>query len=132
MSTAPQINERTVYLTNYRGQEITDAKSFGKVKFITTGNVIDTFRLDQLAGQVFDALKTSKPEDWLVPTGHMVLGALAILELLRRHGRVNLLLWHARIHKYIPRTVILKPNAQDLSEPALQELVQSEVPIDIP
>lgn len=125
-----QMYEPTVFLTNFKGQDITHAKTFGKVRAISQGPMIETFKLDVLAKQVNDALKDSHPEDWLICSGHMILGIIAAVEFLRRHSRVNFLLWHSKQHVYIPR--IMRMDAgQDLNDPALQEILQSEVPLEL-
>jgi hypothetical protein len=122
-------SEPTVYITSFQDQDISHAKTFGRVKAISVGR-IETFKLDQLAAQVTAALKDSRPEDWLITTGHMVLGIFAAVEFIRRHNRLNLLIWHAKLHKYIPRVVRVVLGA-DITEPMLQEMLQSELPIDL-
>lgn len=126
--------EPTVYLTNYKHQDVSHAKMFGRIKVITTAPVIETFKLDLLSRQVTDALAESRPEDWLICTGHMVLGIITAVEFLRKHHRLNLLLWHSKEKKYIPRVLHMRqgpaPDA-DVIEPILSEILYSEMPVEL-
>lgn len=111
----------TVFITAFQGQDLSHAKMFGNVRPITTGR-IESFKIDVLARQVNEALQDSRPEDWIIATGHMILGVMAAMEFARRHGRVNFLIWHAVQHKYLPRVLQFELGS-DLSEPVLREML---------
>lgn len=125
-----QSNEPTVYIVSWQGQNVEQAKNFGRLKAITTGR-IESFKLDRLSRLVHDALKDSQPGDWIVPTGHMILGILTAVEFIRLHNRVNFLIWHTLHQKYIPRIMHYQLGV-DISEPVLKEILNSEVPLELP
>ena len=132
-----QNSERTVFITNYKGQDLSHAQTFGKIKAIRNDKYIETFQMDVLSAQVAEALANSHPEDWLIPTGHMVLGILAALEFLHRHRRLNLLVWHAKQRKYVPRILQLNPDrlaklvdGMAGTDPLLTEILFNEVPVE--
>jgi len=129
--------EPVVYLTNFRGQDMRHARTFGRIKAITKEPIVETFKLDQVTKTVSAALAGSHPEDWLICSGHMVLGIIAAVEFLRRHKRLNLLLWHAKAKKYLPRVLQLRQEAEAAAgaeisaDPVLVEMLCNEVPIEL-
>ncbi len=125
----PEALVQNVWVVNFNGQEIDHAKTFGAIRFVTHGRV-ETFRVDSLIRQVTTALKDSRPDDWVVATGHIVLGMLVALEMVRRHGRLNLLLWHARLRIYIPRIIHAHLDS-DVSDPFLQSIMEGEWPNEL-
>lgn len=124
-----QSREQHVYVTNWQNQDLTHAKTFGALKIISKGR-IESFKMDILCATALDALKDSRPDDWLITTGHMVLGIIAAVEFIRRHNRLNLLIWHAVHHRYIPRILHLDIGA-GLDEPSLKEILVSDVPVEL-
>jgi adenosylmethionine-8-amino-7-oxononanoate aminotransferase len=114
-----------VYVTNFQGHDLTAAKAYGRLKVISEGPLVEGFKLDVLAQKAHEALRESRPEDWLVTTGHMILGILTALEFVRRHNRLNLLIFHAKLRRYLPRVMSANVGA-DFSEPFLQEMLFSE------
>lgn len=129
MSTPRASAVPSVWVVNDAGQDLEHAKTFGELRTLTRGKV-NVFSVDQHIHLFRNALSLSEAEDWLVPTGGPALGIIAAVEMLRRHRRLNLLLWHARQRVYVPR--IIKANFEaDISEPFLQAVLQSEDRIEL-
>lgn len=113
-----------VWIVNHQFQDVSHAATFGTIKYVTEGQV-NTFNVDSLIGIVSKAFQDSQAEDWLVPTGSMLLGILAAVEMVRRHGRLNILLWHAKSHVYVPR-IIKATLGVDINEPFLHDVIQGD------
>jgi hypothetical protein len=115
-----------VYVLNLEDQDVEHAKTFGRLRVIYRGR-INPFKTDGIIRHLHDVLAESNPGDWILPTGANVLGIVASIEMIRRHKRLNLLLWHARERKYIPR-VFHADFESDFSEAFLQSILPEEAP----
>lgn len=96
-----------VYVVNYIGHDISpvnavvpDAEivhlSEGNVNIFATDRTLHDFKLKMLG---------SATDDYLLLSGSIALNIVAFGIMLQKHGRVNLLLWHARMGQYMPRTI---------------------------
>jgi hypothetical protein len=66
----------------------------GNVNVFSMGRMIEDFKLKMLAAE---------EGDYILLSGYIVLNVVACSIMQARFGKVNLLLWQAREHKYLPR-----------------------------
>jgi hypothetical protein len=92
-----------VFVLNYAGHNLEDAKRFGQVINLTEGNFhfedIDRMKytmVEKLTSNGFDP-----DRDYLLLSGSVILGYLIGRAL--DAGMIKLLLWDAKNHKYVQR-----------------------------
>lgn len=92
METQRSERVKKVYITNVAGHDFTPAKSYGELRFITTGYV--SFQsLDRVKADIAQSILESDPEDWLCLTGVPILQVVSAVAWFYKHGKVNLLVW---------------------------------------
>ena len=96
--------ERRVYITNFTNFEFHSADKYGKVYYLTSGN-INLANLSAVIRKVLPKIKSASPEDYLVLTGASPLGAVIFTTWLNYHGKVNLLIYHRKKEDYVKTTV---------------------------
>lgn len=111
----------TVWIVSARdGQDFEPATVYGELKPITKDRV-NVFDLETMIDLIHNRLKTSRPMDHLLLAGSPVLNALCVIEMLHRHGRVNLLIWHHNLKEYKPRSLEMNVGA-DSTEALIRAL----------
>lgn len=89
----------TVWVVNFAGHNYQEAERWGEIKYITIG-YISQGSLDRLIYSVVTKLKDSKPDDFILPSGLLVLNVLAGILFWHRHKRLNLLVWDRKNSTY--------------------------------
>jgi len=103
-------NPARLWVVNYAGHNLSPALEYTSLdpdeafRFLTEGSV-NVFETDRLARMFDENMQEFQSHDFLVLTGSVVLNVLAALAALRRSPQVSILIWHAREHNYIARTI---------------------------
>lgn len=99
---------RRVFVPNDAGHDMTDAKRYGELVYMTRGALRRSAVRDH-AKAVRMAIATSRPDDYVVVGGLSIMTAIAAAAFAARHGHVNFLLWERG--RYIRREAELLPTA---------------------
>lgn len=93
--------ETRVFIVNGAGHDYTSAKAYGRLIYITRGNV--SFEsLDRVKFLVTTSVMESREDDWLLPAGRGILGIIAAIVWYRKHKKLKLLV-HDTKHADPPR-----------------------------
>ncbi len=84
--------EPTVWIVNKSAHNFEKAKEWGNVKYISDSFIspFGTTTMYRLAEQ---ALKHSKPTDYILPTGLPTMNIIVCSYFVNKHGKLNLLLF---------------------------------------
>ncbi len=82
----------TVYVVNFAGHDHREAERYGDLKIITTG-YISLGSLDRVLFEVVNAIKNSEEDDWLLPSGLLIINVIASAVWLRKHDKIQMLIW---------------------------------------
>lgn len=87
-----------VFIVNHAGHDYSAAEKWGTLVAMTSGHV-GQGSLDRM---IYDAtrLSDSKPDDWLLPSGLLVLNVIASAYWLRKHGELRLLIRDRKYRTY--------------------------------
>ncbi len=96
-----------VYIVNHAGHDYSAAEKWGELIPITEGHVSQG-SLDRLTYEVTLAINKSGPEDWLLPSGLLVLNVIASAFWLRKHGELRLLIRDRKFRTY--REMVITPS----------------------
>ncbi len=98
-----------VYIPNKSSHNYEMAKQYGELVYVTEGNV-NRYATNKLYRQVSEALADSSPDDYIVITGLPELQIILTSCFVRRHGKLNLLLFQSREGKvhYVVRELVLE------------------------
>ncbi len=99
-------NTPRVFIPNKGVHDYSDAESFGRLVFLTTG-YINYFSTGLMARKMHDIMLDATPEDYWLVSSLPILNAIGCTILHERTGVLNLLLWHAEQQRYVKRTVDL-------------------------
>lgn len=99
-----------VFIVNRSSHDFSDAKRFGELTFLSEGPV-NRYATNQMVRQFEDGMKTSGPNDYIVPCSLNVMNSIACAIFAFKHGRLNLLLFKDGV--YIERNHILTKGDQD-------------------
>lgn len=99
---------RRVFVPNDAGHDMSDAKRFGEVVYMTRG-ALRRNAVREHAKAIRSALSTSSPDDYVVVGGLSIITAIAAAAFAARHGHVNFLLWERG--RYIRGDAELLPTA---------------------
>jgi len=108
-----------VWVTNNADYDLSTAEVYGDVTIMYPDKPKNIFSTSTHAFHMKGLLEDSKPSDYLIVTGNMVLVLLAFGILYEKHGYVNLLLFDLRSREYVPRVVPrhqLQSNRKDTNE----------------
>ena len=94
----------TVYIVNNSAHDFEPAKEFGELEFLSQGPV-NRYAVNDMHRQFSNALRNSKPEDYIVPCSLNVMNAIACAIFAHKHVKLNLLLY--KQGKYLERNIIL-------------------------
>jgi len=93
----------TVFIVNKSAHDFSRAKDFGEVRFITEGR-LNRFSANDMHRQASEALKGSKPEDYIVPCSLNVLNSVVCATFAVMHSKLNLLLF--KRGEYLERNIV--------------------------
>lgn len=102
------MNNGKIFVVNFSGHNIEKAFDYTNIDPIkaqinlTEGNV-DIFDLDRLIYVIKQKVRDSKPTDFLLLSGSVIINAIAVCQWLEKHGLVRLLIYHMKKKKYILR-----------------------------
>jgi hypothetical protein len=96
-----------VWVVNAGGHKYDAASEYGDMKNLTVGNA-NVFSTDRVVQNMVEKLHDSCSEDWLLLSGSIVLNIAACVELIRKHGRVNLLMFDLRTQDYKKRIITIQ------------------------
>lgn len=88
-----------VFVVNYAGHDYSAAERWGKLLYLTTGHVSQG-SLDRLNYDIAKGLRDSTPEDWLLPSGLLILNVIASAVWLRKHQELRLLVRDRKFSTY--------------------------------
>ncbi len=95
-----------VYVVNFSGHNIFQAKKYGELIYLTKGRV-HIFLTDRIKYEMIEAMQDYEEDDYLLLCGAPILNVLASSIVLSKFGVCNLLLWDAKEELYVPRTISL-------------------------
>lgn len=97
-----------VFIVNDTGHDYSDAERFGELVVLSEGTV-NKYSLTSMRRLLGPALADSDPEDYILHSGPSVMSSVASAIFAAKHGRLNLLLYHAeRKGRYVARTVVFR------------------------
>ena len=88
-----------VWIVNLAGHDYEKAKEWGELRHVTSGYVSPGY-LDRLLFDVAKGLKDSAPEDFLLPSGLLVLNIIATAVWISMHGEIRALIWDVKKKEY--------------------------------
>ena len=98
-----------VYITQDNNKNYTASHGFGDPEFITDleySSVANSKRNENILEQVKQTSFVYDPEvDFILLSGDPVIIGLVMHQLLKEHGRINLLKWDNQERKYAPLTI---------------------------
>lgn len=102
------MSERTnkVYIPNNSGHDFTKAREYGELVYITEG-LIDKYGTNMMFRQASEAMKDSKPTDYIMITGLPVLNSIVTSVFTSKHNKLNLLIYDIKTEEYVPRNLIV-------------------------
>lgn len=105
----------TVYITNYAGHDFSAAEKYGKLEYVTKGN-INIYRVDRDLYNLSENLKKFNEEkDYLLLSGTILVSAMAISVLLTRGvKKLNVLVYDAKGLDYIHHTIMIDKKAKEV------------------
>jgi hypothetical protein len=95
---------KRVYVVNKSSHDFGPAEQYGEVKFLSSGSM-NRYATNSMVRLFEEAMKSSEPEDYIVPCSLNVMNAIACAIFAHRHGRLNLLLYKDGV--YIERNHVL-------------------------
>jgi hypothetical protein len=95
-----------VYITNKGGHDFSAARVFGDLVYLSDGKC-DPYQVNQIYREFAGILQNSNKNDFLLITSLPVMNMVACAIMAYRHGRVNLLQYHAQSNTYKARTIVL-------------------------
>lgn len=103
-----------VYVINKSGHDFSPAEKFGELVYLSEGEV-NIFHVQQMYRQFSSVLKDSGPRDFILTTGLTIMSCVATAIMARKHGIVNILLFHAETRTYKVRTLKVDELIGDIS-----------------
>lgn len=102
---APLEVKNKVFVTNYADHDYSSAEKYGELVFITKGYV--SFKsLDRLRLIVYETIKESNENDWLLISGHGVVSLICGIVWFAKHKKCKLLIWDTKKQdKYRPTVI---------------------------
>lgn len=85
---------RKVYVVNKGGHDISAAEKWGELVYLSRGSM-NRYATSNIYRKFVRHLSQSSPGDFILLTGLTVMSAIACSIFARKHGRLNLLLFHA-------------------------------------
>lgn len=81
----------TVWITNFAGHDYSDAAEWGDLQYLTKGYVRPD-RPDRILYDITTKIaEETSPDDWLLPSGLLLLNIFAGIAWMEKHGTLRLL-----------------------------------------
>lgn len=93
-----------VYIVNKSSHDFSHAKHFGELVFLSYGSM-NRYATNNMCREFKDSMKSSSPDDYIVPCSLNVMNSIACAIFASKHKRLNLLLF--KEGKYIERNMVL-------------------------
>ena len=95
---------RNVYIVNHSAHDFSDAERYGTLIFMTEGRM-NRFNVNDMHRMIFESMKDSSEEDYIVPCSLNILNSVACAVFAVKHRKLNLLLFKDGL--YIERNIVL-------------------------
>ena len=95
-----------VYVINRSSHDFSGAEKYGKLVFLSEGKV-DKFQTNNIFRQFYHYLRNADASDFLLCTGLTIMNIIATSILIRRFGKVNLLIYNDKNRTYSERLLDL-------------------------
>lgn len=95
-----------VYVVNNSGHDFSPAKEYGELIFLSEG-LVNSFNINKMYRMFAPILDESRPEDWILMSGLPQMNVVASCIFAYKHGRINLLLYSSKNHRYDRKEIIL-------------------------
>jgi len=99
----PACPKRNVWIVNRSTHDFSDAERFGSLRYLSEG-LLRKRNIAFMVRKFEKALMCSHAEDFLLPTSLTIMCMIAAVCFVRRHGRLNLLLFEDG--KYKARSIV--------------------------
>lgn len=93
----------SIYIVNFAGHDYSEAQQFGDLVVLTEGNV-RTDRFDRTLYSLTRKLRESTPDDYLLPSGALLLNVMATTVMYHLHGSVRALIWDGQTYQTLTIT----------------------------
>lgn len=94
-----------VYITQDLGRiNYLPAEEYGELEVVIEGRV-SHLGLKRSMTRMQDAMREITKEDWIIPSGHPALIALAGHIMANRTGHIRILAWDGQTSQYVPAEV---------------------------
>ena len=108
---------RKVYVVNKGGHDLSAAEKWGELVFLSKGTM-NRYATSNIYRKFVKRLENSSPQDYILLTGLTVMSAIACSIFVRKHGRLNLLLYHTSRTEglephYVERTIDIDSLLED-------------------
>jgi len=112
----PKTNQDPKVFASTDSHDVSSASSFGEVVTLVPSQLgIQSSDTRKIAKMVMGPLKDSQPQDYLLLAGEKSINAIAAAVLSRRHGCLNLIMYHLKQKKYLAKCV-------DISRERIREM----------
>jgi len=117
-----------VYVINRSGHNFADAKRFGSLVYLSDESY-SPFATNQIARTLWQELKYSQPEDYLLLTGLSVMQSIACTIFGIMHKRLNLLIYRnqGKTGAYIAKSIYFDSFMDNPEYERLTKEVEEEV-----
>ena len=95
-----------VFITNRSGHDYSAASGYGEFVFLSKGK-INPYEITKMYREFVEKMDGSTEYDYLLVTGLSVMNMVAAAIMSRKHGRINLLQYHAEDKSYKERSLLL-------------------------
>jgi len=95
-----------VFITNRSGHDFSAARSYGKFVYLSVG-MANPYEVTKIYREFAAILRNSDPEDYILVTGLNIMNMIAAAIMARKHGKINLLQYHAEDKSYKERSLLL-------------------------
>lgn len=92
-----------VFVVSNSAHDFSEAKKFGKLSYLSEG-AMNRYHCNNMHRQFIEVLKSSNPDDYILPCGLSIMNSIACATFATLHGRLNLLLF--RKGRYVERNII--------------------------
>lgn len=116
-----------VYVANLGGHDVSDAKRFGELVFLTTRGYKPK-DLERVAFEVTGHLQRFNPdEDYFLPVGQDLLNLTCMWVLAKKFDTIPVLFWEFRERRYLPKTFSPRLLEQVMENLKLREEIEKNV-----
>lgn len=106
------VRQPRVYIPNKSNHDYRDAKEFGELVILTTGD-LNKLKIAQLYREMEPILDEAHPDDYLMIAGPTTANVVAASIIASKFGRINYLIFDGYMGHYVARRVVLQGVRQD-------------------